>query len=176
MPERYCQIHYTSPIGLVRFVGSDKGIVAVAFVSAESERDRYDAVTSKTDVPVWLMRALEQVREYFEEERVAFHDLPLLLEGTEFRLEIWEELLRVPYGETLTYAELARKAGHMGAARAVGGAVGSNPVSIIVPCHRVIGVADMGGYAWGTDRKDWLLRHEREVRHAKLAPISVLAE
>ncbi|SEC08834.1 methylated-DNA--[protein]-cysteine S-methyltransferase [Streptomyces sp. TLI_105] len=104
--------------------------------------------------------AIRQLDAYFAGELTAF-DLPLNLIGTPFQLRVWEQLLRIPYGETRTYGELAEELGSPGASRAVGLANGKNPVSIIVPCHRVIGAGGgLTGYGGGLDRKQRLLAFE----------------
>jgi methylated-DNA-[protein]-cysteine S-methyltransferase len=108
---------------------------------------------------------LEQVRteldEYFVGTRRTF-DVPLLLEGTPFQNEVWRALLEIPAGSTATYGEIARRLGRPQAARAVGAANGQNPISIIVPCHRLVGAdGTLTGYGWGLDRKRSLLDRER---------------
>lgn len=104
-----------------------------------------------------IREAERQLGEYFARARRAF-ELPLDLRGTAFQLQVWNALLRIPYGETRTYGQLAVQLGHPGAARAVGAANGANPVSIIVPCHRVIAAGGgLGGYGGGLDRKRFLL-------------------
>jgi methylated-DNA-[protein]-cysteine S-methyltransferase len=102
-----------------------------------------------------------QLREYFAGERTEF-DLPLAPRGTPFQLAVWAELARIPYGKTVSYGEVAAALGKsLLASRAVGLANGRNPISIILPCHRVIGAdGSLTGYGWGLDRKEWLLRHE----------------
>ena len=111
-----------------------------------------------------IREAERQLCEYFARTRRAF-DLPLDLRGTPFQLEVWNALLRIPYGETRTYAQLAVALGHPGAARAVGAANGANPVSIIVPCHRVIGAnGSLTGYGGGLPRKQFLLDLEAGIR------------
>ena len=101
-----------------------------------------------------------QVKEFLRGERQRF-DLPLAPEGSEFQRRVWIEIARIPYGETLTYAELARRAGAPGSARAAGAATGRNPLSIIVPCHRVVGTdGSLTGYAGGIERKTRLLEIE----------------
>ena len=102
-----------------------------------------------------------QLGEYFAGERTVF-DLPLAPRGTPFQLAVWAELARIPYGKTVSYGEVAAALGKSPvASRAVGLANGRNPISIIVPCHRVIGAdGSLTGYGWGLDRKEWLLRHE----------------
>ena len=101
---------------------------------------------------------------YFADGSAAFH-LPLDLRGTPFQRAVWAALVRVPSGEPVTFAELARRVGRPSAARAVGSAVARNPVSIVVPCHRVVGSdGTLTGYAGGIERKAWLLAHERAAR------------
>jgi methylated-DNA-[protein]-cysteine S-methyltransferase len=103
----------------------------------------------------------KQLAAYFAGELREF-DLPLAPRGTEFQMKVWRELCRIPYGETISYGELARRIGQPGASRAVGLANGRNPIGIIVPCHRVIGAdGSLTGYGGGLDRKKWLLEHEK---------------
>lgn len=107
-----------------------------------------------------LSEAVIQLREYFSRLRREF-DLPLDLRGTPFQRRVWEELRRIPYGQTVAYGELAHRVGRPGAARAVGQAVGANPVPIIVPCHRVVGAdGSLVGYGGGIEIKAALLRLE----------------
>jgi methylated-DNA-[protein]-cysteine S-methyltransferase len=102
-----------------------------------------------------------QLEEYFAHQRQHF-DLPLAPQGTEFQQRVWQILRKIPFGETISYGTLAQRVGQPNAARAVGAANGRNPISIIVPCHRVIaGNGKLTGYAGGIDRKQWLLKHER---------------
>ena len=104
--------------------------------------------------------AREQLDAYFAGELEAF-DLPLAPAGTPFQLRVWDELTRIPFGETISYGELARRLGDPRLVRAVGTANGRNPVSIVIPCHRVIGAdGSLVGYGGGLDRKRWLLDHE----------------
>jgi methylated-DNA-[protein]-cysteine S-methyltransferase len=111
-----------------------------------------------------LVDVVEQLDGYFAGSRSTF-DVPLALEGTEFQRRVWSGLLEIPYGETMSYGELAARVGSPGASRAVGLANGRNPVAIIVPCHRVIGAnGTLTGYGGGLDRKVWLLDHERSRR------------
>jgi methylated-DNA-[protein]-cysteine S-methyltransferase len=111
-----------------------------------------------------LADVAEQLEAYFAGSREEF-DVALDLQGTDFQCEVWAGLLGIPYGETVSYGELARRVGRPGASRAVGLANGRNPVAIIVPCHRVIGAdGTLTGYGGGLDRKVWLLDHERSRR------------
>ena len=112
-----------------------------------------------------LAQIVEQLTEYFDGQRQGF-DVPLALEGTAFQQDIWQALLDIPYGHTLSYGELGAAAGHPGSARAVGGAVGANPIPIIVPCHRVMGAnGAITGYSGGSGiaTKQWLLEKERSA-------------
>ena len=107
--------------------------------------------------------ARQQLEAFFAGELQAF-DLPLRLSGTPFQNQVWQGLLTIPYGTTMSYAELAARIGRPGASRAVGAANGRNPIGIIVPCHRVIGAnGSLTGYGGGLDRKDWLISHEASV-------------
>jgi methylated-DNA-[protein]-cysteine S-methyltransferase len=116
-----------------------------------------------------LRAARQQLRAYFAEELRAF-DLPLALHGTEFQRRVWQELLNIPYGQTVSYGELACRLGQPKASRAVGLANGRNPISIVVPCHRVVGSnGTLTGYGGGLPRKRWLLDHESGVPRAWLA-------
>jgi methylated-DNA-[protein]-cysteine S-methyltransferase len=107
-----------------------------------------------------LAECARQLAEFFEDRRRAF-DLPLVFEGTAFQQRVWREIAKIPFGATLTYAELARRAGAPGSARAAGAATGRNPISIVVPCHRVVGTdGRLTGYAGGIERKSRLLQIE----------------
>lgn len=118
-----------------------------------------DASWQEFDAPFNTVR--EQLAEYFAGKRQQF-DVPLKLFGTPFQQRVWRELVRIPFGTTITYAQLALRVGKPTASRAVGHANGRNPISIIVPCHRVIGAnGKLTGYAGGVDKKQWLLAWER---------------
>ena len=107
--------------------------------------------------------ARQQIADYFAGKRLTF-DLPFNAAGTAFQKRVWEELTRIPYGQTISYGELARRIGNPGASRAVGLANAHNPLSILVPCHRVIGASGkLTGYSGGTDRKNALLAFETSV-------------
>ena len=113
------------------------------------------AEPSTTDWPV-----AKQLAEYFSAKRTAF-ELDLAPRGTEFQLAVWNALLAIPYGDTISYAELARRIGKPSAVRAVGAANGANPIPVIIPCHRVIGSnGTLTGYGGGIERKQWLLALE----------------
>jgi len=145
--------YYYSPIGIIEILGNELGLRAVDFVR------RGPRGGSRPD-PV-LRPAVTQLDEYFRGERKRF-SLALDLVGTEFQKKAWEQLASIPYGETATYAEVAAAIGRPKAVRAVGQANHRNPVSIIIPCHRVIGSdGRLVGYGGGLWRKQWLLAHER---------------
>ena len=145
-----------SPIGWVKVRADESAVLSVDFVEAPE-----DTGTPPKDRPAVLAQALSELDEYFRGERTSF-SLPLRLGGTPFQSRVWDRLLRVPYGRTTTYRALAEAVGNDRATRAVGGANHRNPVSIIVPCHRVVGAdGSLTGYGGGLWRKEWLLRHER---------------
>ena len=107
-----------------------------------------------------LLNAAKQLDEYFSGKRKNF-ELPLLTEGTAFRKKVWQVLEEIPFGQTVTYGELAARLGCPNSARAIGSACGANPVLIIIPCHRVVGKNGLTGYAGGTDAKKTLLKIEK---------------
>jgi methylated-DNA-[protein]-cysteine S-methyltransferase len=146
--------YYHSPIGVIEIVGTGGTVSGLNFIH------RRPGGTARPD-PV-LRRAVAQLDEYFRGKRSRF-SLPLFLEGTDFQKEVWRELVRIPYGETATYGALARAVRRPKAGRAVGQANHRNPISIIIPCHRVIGGdGRLVGYGGGLWRKEWLLAHERK--------------
>ena len=120
-----------------------------------------EASWQQSDEPFTVVR--KQLAEYFAGERRQF-DVPLKLAGTPFQQRVWQELLRIPFGTAISYGQLAERVGKPTASRAVGHANGRNPISIIVPCHRVIGAdGKLTGYAGGVDKKQWLLAWERSA-------------
>ncbi|MCW2831871.1 MAG: cysteine methyltransferase [Aeromicrobium sp.] len=143
-----------SPIGGLRIHASAGLITAIDFGAAEPLRAR------RAD-PL-LDRAEQQLGEYFAGQRTDF-DLPLANDGTEFQKRVWAELMRIPYGETVSYGDIARRLGYEAViSRAVGAANGANPIPIFVPCHRVVGSdGSLTGYAGGVERKRTLLDLER---------------
>ena len=154
-----------TPIGALVLVASDRGLRAVLWPADAPERVRLDDARSDPDHPV-LVAAAAQLGEYFAGTRTEF-DLPLDPVGTDFQREAWAALCTIPFGETATYGEQAAAIGRPTAARAVGAANGRNPLSIVVPCHRVVGAdGSLTGFAGGLDVKARLLAHERTVRAA----------
>lgn len=144
----------SSPIGELCLAEKNGKICEIA---PKERRARKDFIFEKTPL---LLEAEKQLSQYFEGKREKF-DLPLLLEGTPFQIKIWRNLIKIPYGQTISYAELAEKAGNKKAARAAGNANNKNPILIAVPCHRVIGAdGKLSGFACGTDKKKFLLALE----------------
>lgn len=143
--------YYESPIGVVEIGGSADAITWLYFVEGYRE--------NVTSGPV-VDEAIDQVAAYFVHGRKPF-DLPLELSGTDFQKSVWQQLLTIPYGVTVSYQSIADALGNPSAVRAVGAANGQNPISVIVPCHRVIGSnGQLTGYGGGLWRKEWLLKHE----------------
>jgi methylated-DNA-[protein]-cysteine S-methyltransferase len=119
-------------------------------------------------VPEVLEDAVYQLKEYFEGHRKEF-DLKLNPTGTDFQKKVWNALLEIPFGKTLSYLELSKRLGDVKAIRAVASANGKNPIWLVIPCHRVIGSnGDLIGYSAGLDRKKWLLEHESPLKQTRL--------
>ena len=151
-----------SPIGPLTVVATPEGLAGL-YMDAQRHlpgADRFGAPDSGAAADL-LDACRAQLAEYFAGDRTTF-DLPLAMEGTEFQRRVWAALLDIPYGETESYGQLAERIGRPGASRAVGLANGRNPVSIVVPCHRVVGAAGaLTGYGGGIERKRHLLDLER---------------
>ena len=159
-----------SPVGLLTLVASEHGLAAILWPDDRPGRVRLDIADEVPDHPV-LQETERQLAEYFAGRRTEF-DLPLDPVGTVFQQAAWMALRTIPYGETVSYGEQARRLGHAGKARAIGAANGSNPLPVIVPCHRVIGSdGSLTGFGGGLERKAWLLHHERQVLGLEL-PLS----
>jgi methylated-DNA-[protein]-cysteine S-methyltransferase len=149
-----------SPVGPLTLVAVD-GTLAGLYMQQQRHRPDAEVFGERDDAA--LTDVVRQVREYFDGRRRSF-DVPLTLRGTPFQLQVWGVLREIPYGETMSYGELAARLGRPGAARAVGMANGRNPISIIVPCHRVVGAdGSLTGYGGGLDRKEHLLAFERDL-------------
>jgi methylated-DNA-[protein]-cysteine S-methyltransferase len=148
-----------SPVGLLKLVATDRGLAAVLWENDKPTRVRLSAVSRDDDHPV-LVQAERELREYFAGDRRSF-TVPLDPAGTDFQKRVWQALTEIPFGQTRTYAQLARRLGNANATRAVGAANGRNPLSIIAPCHRVIGASGhLTGFAGGLEAKRFLLTHE----------------
>jgi methylated-DNA-[protein]-cysteine S-methyltransferase len=146
-----------SPIGELLLVGDGESLQGM-YMQDGRKPMRIDAGWTRAASPFVHVEA--QLREYFDGQRVAF-EIPLVLHGTTFERRVWDALQEIPYGETISYGELARRIGQPSASRAVGLANGRNPISVIVPCHRVIGAnGSLTGYGGGIERKRLLLELE----------------
>jgi methylated-DNA-[protein]-cysteine S-methyltransferase len=147
----------TSPIGELLLVGDGQSLQGI-YMQDGRKPMRIDAGWKRVASPFAHVEA--QLREYFDGQRVAF-EIPLVLHGTTFERRVWHALQEIPYGETISYGVLARRIGQPSASRAVGLANGRNPISVIVPCHRVIGAnGSLTGYGGGIERKRLLLELE----------------
>jgi methylated-DNA-[protein]-cysteine S-methyltransferase len=150
-----------SPVGKLKLVASNKGLTAILWENDSPRRVPLQELLLDDKHPV-LMRVESQLKEYFAGSRQTF-DIPLDMRGTTFQKSVWEALLAIPFGETRSYGELAKQLGRPSASRAVGAANGRNPVSIVVPCHRVIGSSGkLTGFAGGLEVKALLLNLEKK--------------
>ena len=145
-----------SPVGALKLVASDIGLVAILWENDDPARVRLGTMAEDAEHPV-LVRTEEQLREYFAGSRRHF-DVPLDFRGTDFQKRVWARLLAIPFGETRSYGAIAAELGRPAASRAVGAANGRNPISIIAPCHRVVGSnGKLTGFAGGLEAKAYLL-------------------
>ena len=148
-----------TPVGTLKLVATDKGLSAILWENDDPKRVRLAPLEASKDHPV-LLETERQLKEYFAGKRTSF-SVNLDPVGTKFQIEVWRALSEIPFGETRSYGQIAKWIGHATASRAVGAANGKNPVSIIVPCHRVIGASGkLTGFAGGLKTKEWLLKHE----------------
>jgi methylated-DNA-[protein]-cysteine S-methyltransferase len=158
-PKTYVSKTVRSPVGVLTLIASGDGLAAILWENDRPGRVRLDVVAEDAKHPV-LVETERQLAEYFAGRRKAF-DLTLDFAGTEFQKKVWRALLTIPFGETRTYAQIAKQVGDPKAVRAVGAANGRNPISIVAPCHRVIGSnGKLTGFAGGLDVKAQLLRLE----------------
>jgi len=152
-----------SPVGKLKLIASDKGLVAILWENDNPKRVRVGVLIENPDHPI-LLETERQLQEYFGGRRKSF-SLKLDLKGTKFQNDVWQALLGIPFGETRSYGQLARQLGNPRATRAVGAANGRNPISIVVPCHRVIGSSGkLTGFAGGLETKAHLLELERDPK------------
>lgn len=148
-----------SPVGVLKLVANDISLIAVLWENETPNRVRLAELIENKQHPI-LLETQKQLSEYFEGQRKIF-DLPLNFEGTEFQQKVWQALLTIPFGETRSYKDIAEQIGNVKAVRAVGAANGKNPISIIAPCHRVVGAnGKLVGFAGGLENKDVLLKLE----------------
>ena len=159
MPPVY-QMQMPSPLGEILLAANRTGLAGVWFVDGQAHMPNSSPWLSNDQHPILLATA-EQLTDYFNGQRHAF-DLNLAsLWGTPFQRQVWQALTQIPYGQTTSYGQIAQAIGNPKAVRAVGAAIGQNPHSIVVPCHRVLGVnGALTGFAGGLHRKQHLLQHE----------------
>ena len=157
-------LYYTtipSPVGQLRLMASDKGLCAVLFNSGRDAKVSFNGGMERNDEHPILKKAEAQLAEYFSGKRKKF-DVKLDMRGTVFQINAWRELQNIPYGKTISYGEQAKRLGDAKKSRAVGMANGRNPLSIIVPCHRVIGASGaLTGFGGGLKTKEYLLDLEK---------------
>ena len=152
-----------SPVGKLKLVASEKGLVAILWENDNPRRVILGDLRKVDHQPI-LVEAELQLKEYFEGKRQGF-SLPLDMRGTAFQQSVWKALREIPFGETRSYGQLAKQLGKPTAMRAVGAANGRNPLSIVVPCHRVIGSSgQLTGFAGGLEAKEHLLKIESESK------------
>src|SRR5215831_4950999 len=164
--DRFVCKRVDSPIGGLVLVGNDDGLAAILWARDDPKRVRLNIVAEDEGCPV-LVETARQLDEYFAGTRKVF-DVTLNFIGTEFQNRVWDALLRIPFGETRSYGQIARELGNPRATRAVGAANGKNPIAIIAPCHRVIGASGaLRGFAGGLKAKDTLLALEKAGRHKR---------
>jgi len=160
-----------SPVGRLTLAANDRGLCALLFANRRGEQRaglgrRFGSVEFEHDATraKILRQAASALAAYFRGEPGALARIPVDGGGTEFQRKVWAALRRIPAGQTRTYGEIAHEIGHPTAVRAVGMANRTNPVAIVVPCHRVIGAGGaLTGYGGGIERKEWLLRHEGAI-------------
>jgi methylated-DNA-[protein]-cysteine S-methyltransferase len=152
--------YINSPIGTLKIKGDSEGLASVHFLDSEED------ITKKN--PETLHNTVIQLKEYFEGNRTDF-TLKLNPKGTHFQKKVWKKLQEIPFNKTVSYQEIANRLGDPKVIRAAASANGKNPISIIIPCHRVIGSdGSLTGYAGGLHRKKWLLNHENPVKQQSL--------
>ncbi|WP_018248771.1 methylated-DNA--[protein]-cysteine S-methyltransferase [Orenia marismortui] len=144
--------YFDSPIGLLEIQSAQEEIISLDFIKERRYEEKLDPL---------LLESKKQLQAYFNGERREF-DLPLRINGTRFQNKVWKELIKIPYGRTSSYKDIAVATGNANAYRAVGNANNKNNIAIIIPCHRVVGsTGTIGGYGAGVWRKEWLLEHEK---------------
>ena len=152
----------SSPVGALKLVAGDEGLVAVLWAQDDPRRVRLRALLEELGHPV-LRQAEQELADYFAGRRTVF-SVPLAFNGSDFQKRVWTLLLGIPFGETRSYGQLAAQLGDPKASRAVGAANGRNPISIIAPCHRVVGAnGQLTGFAGGLEAKAALLRLEQKL-------------
>ena len=149
--KKYCK-YYESPLGLIEIICTEKELISLVFTEEKNNNAEENTITNLVT---------KQLNEYFSKERKTF-DLPIKIDGTDFQKKVWNEILKVPFGFTKTYKDIAIAIGNPNSSRAIGKASGGNKIWLIIPCHRIIGsIGKLTGYAGGIERKKWLLEHEK---------------
>jgi methylated-DNA-[protein]-cysteine S-methyltransferase len=153
---------YHSPIGMIKITSDEQCITELIFIEPS---DIIEPAFQEESMPQVIHKCVDELIEYFAGKRKDF-TVPINQEGTEFQQKVWNELYEIPFGKTISYADLAKKLGDPKCIRAAAAANGKNKIAIIVPCHRIIGTdQSLIGYAWGKPRKRWLLQHEFRLEH-----------
>jgi len=148
---------YHSPIGQISITAEDNCIVELVFIDDLTSNNVFE---NDEELPAVIHQCVDELIEYFAGTRRAF-TVPINQPGTDFQQKVWKELYEIPFGKTMSYADLAKKLGDPKVIRAAASANGKNKIALIVPCHRIIGTdQSLVGYAWGKARKRWLLQHE----------------
>lgn len=155
--ETLVQHIYHSPIGKIKITADEHCITELIFLE---EADLFEIYEPDENLPAVMHQCVDELIEYFAGKRRSF-TVPINQTGTDFQQKVWKELYEIPYGKTISYADLAKQLGDPKCIRAAAAANGKNKIAIIVPCHRIIGTdQSLVGYAWGKARKRWLLQHE----------------
>jgi methylated-DNA-[protein]-cysteine S-methyltransferase len=155
--------HTESPVGLVEIKADDKYITSIRLIKSG---EKSLSGNNPDELPSHVRQCITELGEYFSGVRTNF-TIPLKQGGTDFQQKVWEQLLKIPYGTTISYIELSRRLGNSKLTRAVGNANSKNKLWIVVPCHRVIGAdGSLTGYAGGLECKQWLLQHEADKSSA----------
>ncbi|MFW6022633.1 MAG: methylated-DNA--[protein]-cysteine S-methyltransferase [Halanaerobiaceae bacterium] len=164
---KYSNFKYPSPLGILNIYFTKRGIYRITFIDKGNYNNSMNIDNQRNirdcDYLIYKYIYLE-LNNYFT-GRITRFEVPVVLEGTDFQKRVWKELMTIPYGEYVSYGEIATRIGSPGAARAVGKANNKNKILIVVPCHRVIGSdGKLTGYAGGIERKKWLICHENKYR------------
>lgn len=155
-----CNTYHSFPVGILQITASDEHITAITFCGAEPALEEQEPASL---LPPVMQQCIEELHEYFQGERQQF-SIPFSQNGTPFQQRVWNELLAIPYGATISYLELSKRLGDPKAIRAAASTNGKNKLAIVVPCHRVIGAnRELVGYAGGLPQKRWLLQHEARI-------------
>ena len=152
---------YNSPLGILSMASDGENLIGVWLCGQKYFEAAIDEIPKKNDNLKIFNKTKNWLNSYFKGEKPQISELQLAPKGSDFRQKVWKILCQIQYGKTITYKEIADKISPTMSAQAVGGAVGHNPISIIIPCHRVLGAnGNLTGYAGGIENKIWLLKHE----------------